>query len=389
MAVSKINELYASRKQEFEASETCVHCSEFKLEGSYCCEKHKKKALPWKLNISLISLRRLILKSDKELKGTEEQWQSEVPYDTRQLAIKDAVSAYRSAVQNKIRGHIQSFTLRYKNRRSPSKLFWIDSDAIKIKNSNIHLFPSRLGKDCTLRIRKRQRKKLPKSFEQDCKIMKYGKHYYLVYTMEKPFPTLEQERELLVSLDPGIRSFQTGYSPSGVAFKVGEQQIALLKKLHARLDILRSKRDKSTSKKRQSLRTRCLDVELAIKDTVANLHNQTGSFLTKHYDTILLPEFGTSVMQQGKELRSSTKRNMWTLSHYKFQEKLKGLCNRTGTTLYIVQEHFTTKTCGQCGTLQNVGSSEVYTCSECTYCMDRDIHGARNILLKHITQYGA
>ena len=207
--------------------------------------------------------------------------------------------------------------------------------------------------------------------------------------MEKPLATLDHAREPIVSLDPGVRSFQTGYSPSGMAFKVGEQQIALLKKLHAKLDILRSNRDKAASKKRQHLRSRCLDMELDIKNTVANLHNQTGSFLTKHYDTILLPEFGTSVMQQGKELRSSTKRNMWTLSHYKFQEKLKELCSRTGATLYIVQEYFTTKTCGQCGILQNVGSSEVYRCSQCSYCMDRDIHGARNILLKHITQYGA
>lgn len=387
-AISKINELYTNRKNEFEASETCLHCSEAKVDASYCCEKHGKKALPWKLNISLISLRKAILKSDKELKGTNEEWQCDVPYDTRQLAIKDAVSAYRSAVQNKVRGHIQSFTLGYKSRRSPSKLFWIDSNAIKIKNSRIHLFPARLGKDCAIRIRKRQRKKLPPTFNHDCKIMKYGKHYYLVYSTDKPIRNLEITREPIVSLDPGIRSFQTGYSPSGMTFKVGEQQIKILKKLHKRLDALRSNRDKATSNKRQRLRTRCLDVELGIKNTVANLHNLTGSFLTKQYDTILLPEFGTSVMQQGKELRSSTKRNMWSLSHYKFQEKLKGMCNRTGTKLYIVQEHFTTKTCGQCGILQNVGSSEVYTCSQCSYHMDRDIHGARNILLKHITQHG-
>jgi putative transposase len=387
-AVSRINELYVSRKQEFEASETCVHCLEPKLEGSYCCVKHQKKALPWKLNISLISLRKAILKSDKEIKGTDEEWQSEVPYDTRQLAIKDAVSAYKSAVQNKVRGHIQSFTLGYKSRRSPSKLFWVDSNAIKNKKSTIHLFPARLGKECKIRIRKRQRKKLPPLFAQDCKIMKYGKHYYLVYTMEKPFSVSNNERDPIVALDPGVRSFQTGYSPSGTAFKVGEQQLILLKKLHVRLDTMRSKRDKSSSTKKQRLRTRCLDVELDIKNTIANLHNQTGSYLTKTYETILLPEFGTSVMQQGKELRSSTKRTMWTLSHYKFQEKLKGMCNRTGTTLYIVKEHYTTKTCGQCGTLQNVGSSEVYKCAQCSYCMDRDVHGARNILLKHITQYG-
>jgi putative transposase len=388
-AISKINELYSNRKKEFEESKTCVHCSEPKFENSFCCQKHQKKSLPWKLNISLISLRKLILKSDKEIKGTDEEWQSTVPYDTRQLAIKDAVSAYKSAVQNKINGNIQFFQLKYKSRRSPSKLFWIDSDAIKISKSTIKIFPTRLGKkDCSIRIRKRQKAKLPNSIDQDCKIMTYGKDYYLVYTLDKPFSKIEKSREHIVSLDPGVRTFQTGYSPSGIAFKVGENQRHLLKKLHNRLDMLRSQRDKTKSKEKYQLRKKCLQIESKIKNVVSNLHNQLGSFLTENYESILLPEFGTSVMQAGKELKSTTKRNMWTLSHYKFQQKLKGLCIRTGTTLYIVKEHYTTKTCGECGTINNVGGSEIYKCNCCSYTMDRDIHGARNILLKHITQYG-
>lgn len=388
-AINKINELYSLRKSEFESSVTCVHCSEPKQENSFCCENHQKKPLPWKLKITHISLRKLILKSDDEIKNTDEQWQSEVPYDTRQLAIKDAVSAYKSAITNKINGNIQSFELKCKNRRSPSKLFWIDSNAIKTYQSSIRLFPRRLGKkDCTLRIRKRQRIKLPNNIEQDCKIMAYGKNYYLVYTINKPIETVEHKSEQIVSLDPGVRSFQTGYSPSGTTFKIGENQSCLLKRLQMRLDLLRSQRDKSSRTLKRNLRYKCLQIEEKIKNTVSNLHNQVASYLTKEYDTILLPTFGTSVMQVGNKLKSTAKRGMWTLSHYKFQEKLKHLCMRTGTTLYIVNEHYTTKTCGQCGQLNNVGGSEVYKCNSCSYIMDRDIHGARNILLKHITQYG-
>jgi len=117
---------------------------------------------------------------------------------------------------------------------------------------------------------------------------------------------------------------------------------------------------------------------------IDNLHNQTASFLTSNFKTILLPKFCTSVMQTEDSLHSSTKRQLWTLSHYKFQQKLKLLCEQKNNTLYLVDEHYTTKTCGGCGSLMNVGSSKVFSCTNCSYKMDRDIHGARNILLKHL-----
>lgn len=387
--ITKINDLYYNRKQEFEDHPTCVHCSESKATKSLCCEKHQNKSLPWKLNISLISLRKQILKSDEDIKGTPDEWQSEIPYDTRQLAIKDAVSAYRSAIKNKMNGNIQHFKLGHKSRKSPSQLFWLDSNAVKNKSNRLQIFPRRLGKkDCFIRIRKRQKKKMPSVFDQDCKIMRYGKNYYIVYTFNKKIEPVVENKRHIVSLDPGIRTFQTGYSPSGVAFKFGENQSLLLKRLHDKLDILRSKRDKSAIHSKYNLKRKCLQLEHSIKNIVSNLHNQTSNFLTKNFETILLPKFGTSVMQVGNKLSHLTKRMLWTLSHYKFQEKLKHLCSRTRTTLYIVNEHYTTKTCGNCGIMNDVGKAKIFSCSNCPYILDRDVHGARNILLKHVTQYG-
>ena len=388
-AISKINELYSKRKEEFEASPTCVHCSEPKVANSYCCDRHAKKSLPWKLQISLISLRKLVLKSDEEIRGTEEEWQCEVPYDTRQLAIKDAVAAYRSAIQNKLRGNIQQFELGYKSRRSPSQLFWVDSDAIQVKGTRLQMFPRRLGKkERSLRIRKRQRRKLPASIDQDCKIMKYGKSYYLVYTMNQQKEEIATVKYPLISLDPGVRTFQTGYSPAGVAIKIGERQGALLKQLHDRLDQLRSKRSTALKHRRYNLRSKCLAIEHRIKNIADDLHNQTASYLTNQYDSILLPTFCTSVMQVGRELSAGTKRNLWTLSHYKFQQKLKGQCSKKNVQLYSIGEEYTTKTCGGCGLLNTVGSQKQFRCSSCPYELDRDIHGARNILLKQLTHHG-
>ena len=385
-AIKYINTKYSDRKEGFTKSPTCVHCVNPKVEGSFCCEKHQTKSLPWKLDISLISLRKQVIKSDKEIKGTKDEWQSDVPYDTRQLAIKDAVAAYKACVTNKKRGNIDSFNLRYKSRRNLSQIFWIDSSAIKYENEKLQIFPKRLKKDKYIRIRNRPHDKI-KPIEHDCKIMKYGNSYYLVYTFDKEnnSESIKKDRYPVISLDPGVRTFQTGYSPSGIAIKIGDRQNEQLKGLHNKLDILRGLRAKAILRRKQNLRKRCLKVEKKILNVIDNLHNQTASFLTSNFETILLPKFRTSVMQTEEGLHSSTKRQLWTLSHYKFQQKLKGLCEQKNNILYLVDEHYTTKTCGGCGSLMNVGSSKIFNCTKCSYKMDRDIHGARNILLKHIT----
>jgi transposase len=411
-AIEKINSLYETRKQEFQNSPSCVHCKKPKQEDSFCCSDHANKPLPWKLNISFIGLRQQVMKPDSEIKDTELSWQSEIPYDTRQLAIKDVATALKSALTNKKRGNIKNFTMSYKSRRMPKQICWIDSNAIKrcIKKSKkssgpkkrgkakkaqktsmvlrLALFPTRLGEDKYIRVRSRQLKSLPEKFESDCKILKYGKDYYLVYSIEKKKEESKDDKSSIISLDPGVRTFQTGYSPSGVAVKFGERQSELLHKLHQRLDEMRSRRDKSSSSRKQRLRLKCLKIEHAISGTIENLHNQVASYLTKNYETILLPKFSTSVMQKGSLLSSSTKRDLWTLSHYKFQQKLLGLCQARRTTLYIVGEEYTTKTCGGCGSLHTPKAAKIFRCSECPYILDRDVHGARNILLKHLSQHG-
>jgi putative transposase len=391
-AVAYINESYEKRKEEFAASQTCVHCTNPKTDNAYCCEKHAKKTLPWKLNISFISLRKAIMKSDAELKGTTEEWQCEVPYDTRQLAIKDAVSAYKSAISNKLRGNINNFTLGFKSRKAVSQIFWVDSNAIKVSGSSLHIFPTRLGKKGkVLSIRKRERIKLPESIESDAKIMRLYGAYYFIYTTKKNRAdglASREKEDNIIALDPGIRTFQTGYSPSGMVIKAGERHMMLLSALHKRLDEMRSLRSKAIKRTKYNMKSRCYVLEHKIKNVINDLHNQTASYLSKNFKTILLPSFSTSEMQKGSGLSSNSKRNLWTLSHYKFQQKLIGLCNFHESNVYLVQEDFTTKTCGSCGYLVDVGSSKTFLCPSCKYCMDRDVHGARNILIKTLTHHG-
>ncbi len=413
-----MNNEFKSRKEAFQASATCVHCTEPKEEGSFCCAKHRTKALPWKLTTSFYTLRSQVMDSDEKVKDDpSKSWQLETPYDTRQLAIQEAATALKAAITNKKRGNISQFNLGYKSRKDPKQVFCVDSSAIKLvkkrpkkpttakkskkgkkgkkakkqptsENTWLQIFPTRLGDQKYVRIRKRAMKQLPDVFQHDCKIMKFGKEYYLLYIYEKQTQDKMETKDNMIALDPGVRTFQTGYSPSGVLVKCGEHQRTLIHRLHEKLDTLRSLRTKAHQKRKQRIRNACLRMEHKIINTIDNLHNQTANYISKNYGVVLLPKFSTSVMQKGTTLASTTKRDLWTFSHYKFQQKLIGLCNFHNTTLYIVEEDFTTKTCGVCGELKEVGKAKIFECTSCGYKQDRDIHGARNIMLKHITQHG-
>ncbi len=115
--------------------------------------------------LSMISLRKKILKSDSELTD-EEQWQKEVPYDTRQLALKQIVTSYKSSLALKRKGLIKSFDVAFLKKKSPRQIFYVDKRALKvINNEQLNIFTQRLKSKKKLRQRKRDRKKLSSFLE--------------------------------------------------------------------------------------------------------------------------------------------------------------------------------------------------------------------------------
>ena len=130
-----------------------------------------------------------------------------------------------------------------------------------------------------------------------------------------------------------------------------------------------------------------LGLQKKIRDIVTNLHNQTSSYLSKNYEKILLPEFGTSKLVQNSPLAKCVKRKMMTYRFYDFKQKLNHQCNTYNTKLIIVKEDFTTMTCTRCGVLnKTIKGSKVFNCSACDLTIERDIGGSRNVLIKTITE---
>jgi transposase len=67
-----------------------------------------------------------------------------------------------------------------------------------------------------------------------------------------------------------------------------------------------------------------------------------------------------------------------------FQLKQRFLYNayETGKVVFLVPEHYTTKTCSSCGTSNNnVGNKEIFSCNNCSLCTGRDMNASKNMIL--------
>ena len=77
---------------------------------------------------------------------------------------------------------------------------------------------------------------------------------------------------------------------------------------------------------------------------------------------------------------------MYTWAHYAFKQRLLEMSQKyTHKKVLIVNEAYTTRTCGNCFVVNNnVGASKVFCCVHCDLEADRDVHAARNILLRYV-----
>lgn len=105
----------------------------------------------------------------------------------------------------------------------------------------------------------------------------------------------------------------------------------------------------------------------------------------KSYRTVFLPTFETQKMVGSRSvLKRSVKREILGLRHYNFKLRLRNSIQVVGGNVVDCNESYTSKTCGRCGFLNKSSSSETFNCTQCKFKCDRDVHGARNILMRQM-----
>ena len=194
----------------------------------------------------------------------------------------------------------------------------------------------------------------------------------------------------IISLDPGIHTFMTGYMPNGMVVEWGKNDITRIYHLCLTVDKLQRKITLAkTHRKRYKLNKAMRRVRKKIHSLQDDVHRKLTKWLCEQNKVILLPSFNTSVMtKRGKrKITSKTARKMLSWCHYKFKRTLIDKTREyPWCRVYIVNEAYTSKTCGHCGYIDNkLKGSKIFNCPSCKHIFHRDTNGARNILLRYLT----
>jgi len=299
------------------------------------------------------------------------EWEYDTPKNVRANAVKDLVKAFEVAFINLQNKNIRKFKMKYRKKKDHQSIV-IQKDSIHYHNGSFNVYSKSLGR---LKVGKRSRRDYV--IDNDTRLSFDGFHYY-IHVIQQAKTEKYRHRKNVVSLDPGIRTFLTGYSQEEVVEMKRDPIILLkLRTKIAKLQSVRSKRKiKNYAKKIKKLYDK-------ISNVVDDLHWRSITYLTRNYKKILLPNFESQkMMSRNKNLN----RSFGELKHYRFRmrlvDKVKSIKH---TKLYIVTEEYTSKTCGNCGFIKNdLKSNKEFKCSKCGVIIDRDINGARNIMLKHL-----
>ena len=301
------------------------------------------------------------------------EWTKEIPYQIKKIAVKEACDNF-TAAKVKYRRTGSFSELHFKSRKSPEQTCYIPKSAVKDE-----------GIYYTISGKLRYAEPLPDHL-LDCELSWQNGRWFLCVPY-KTTVTVSENQAHIVALDPGVRTFQTFFSPD-MAGLMGRYDFGRIVRLCHFLDDLISRRTLTKNKKqRRHMKAAEQRLRWKIKDLRNELHAKTVRFLVDNFDIILIPKFETSKMAKraGRKLRSKTVRSMLTLAHHRFKKLLQVTAKQQGKIVLEVEEAYTSKTCSWSGEMVNVGSSE-YIRGTDGITMHRDVNGARGIFLRALAE---
>lgn len=238
-----------------------------------------------------------------------------------------------------------------------------------------------------------------------------GSFYMIVPFYKKIMDIEESMKGHLVATDPGSNPFMTYYSPTkGKTGSYGtETNVQRFRKQQKQIDKIRSnvdllKNELKTSKNRVKMRKlkkllrKGRNIHRKSRDLAKDAIQKVVNKLTSEYQYIHIPPFQVqSMVKKTKEVNGvlkkrriakQTVRDIYGWLHYPFRKTLLHKQSHIrGLKVEILSEYLTTKSCDNCGELnENIGGMKHFTCEFCTHNVNRDVHGARNNCLRNCVE---
>ena len=384
-------------------------------------KQYKETKHPW---LNFMYMRDHLVKNDSRF-VSENPWLKEVANATRQIAVKEAIANHKAALSNLRAGNITHFEAPFRKKKNRS---WsVGLDATQMQNDRVlpasdfgHIRVAerkflmgrysnqiRITRDKQMRYHvlifpagegKRRKKTKKQTAKQKRRRMKQRRRKTSSRDTDEnetavEQPTVEQieveqDNKLpVMSVDPGIRTRHTVYSTDERIIEIGSGDVQKLVRIAKLVDKHISRACSPETNHR--MRRRLLKQRLKLTARIANLKREmdylTIDFFVKNARAVVLPPF--KVHGMACRLRHKTARQLLCWGHGLFKQRLLDVARRRGLEVLIAAEHYTSKTCGECGVLnESLGGKKTFLCASCGYEADRDHNGARNIFLRAIRE---
>lgn len=355
-----------------------------------------------KSSINLIDLRKEFTNNSKIEEDGLYEYLLDTPKHVRDGAIADLVGAFKSNITKQKKDPNFKFTINYRSKKQDQSLLIESNSGIQLdtQNHQIKMYPTFLNNPIKYYIRSKDKtKKFVPSIQYDCRLVQdaSGRFYLNIPCHVIPCDNQTGNNHVKnewVSLDPGVRTFQTMYSPqTGIAYKIGQSDISRIYRLCLQLDRLISQQErgfKGNIKGQMNHRTVKNQIDKLrkkIKHVIDEVHWKTIHFLLTQFSHIIIPIFKVREMvnRTTRKINKKVVRQMINWRHYTFRQRLISSANRMGKKVYVVGEEYSSKTCGSCLQIdEHLGGKKVYKCPQCYVHMDRDMNGARNIFMMNV-----
>ena len=320
----------------------------------------------------------------KQLKSSKNagvfEWETKTPKEIRAEAVKDVCKAYKTLFTNLKKGTIKRFKVGFRLKKEKQQCMSIPKNYIKNKAGNIIIAPSYFDteKDAMISMGKKTIKKYQHlEITHDCRLVKKNHQYWLFIPVDIEPPTNKPVWSNYCGIDPGVRTFMTTFGNTGCyEYEHNESNIQSIDKKIQSYNL----RKKSIKKRKY------LKLEQRKDHVVTELHWKTIHGLLNNNDILFYGDIKTHNIVRNNKNRTLN-RDVNNLKFYQFKQRLEFKASELGKKVLFVKEHFTTKTCSFCGTMNEPGISKIYHCTNCKKTVGRDVNASKNILMKGMVNY--
>lgn len=296
----------------------------------------------------------------------------QIPYQVKKIAVKDCrTSLTTNKKKSKQTG--EPFEQKFRSKKDPVQSCYIPKSAVKSHG----IYPSIAGK-----LKMKEREWFENQDFLDCRLVLDNGKWFII--IPKSFNAKQlSNQDGIVAIDPGVRTFATYFSSNGYFGSIGEKAFDKILRLNLKVDKLTSSIKLESSKTKKSNLKRSLQkIRNRIKNLIDELHWKVINFFVQNFKMVIFPPFNVKDMmkKKGRKLRKKVVRAMQGLSFYTFKERLKQKCIENGVIFLENSEAYTSKTNSFTGEIMNIGSKEYFYFDGLK--INRDINGARNILLR-------